>query len=467
MALSARNADQPRASHMAVEAREGRAVMSAPATAPRKAGDQERQTLFMRVVYATVAIGYLMAIVGASALTLWPFLLFTLLNIAWLLIFARPRGAPTWRELGALSGIAVAALFCLPLGLGYDWLLAVITSTVVAFTQRWPETLGAMLLFSVASAIALHVGGAGWSNILQTLAQTIPAYVFVAIFAFTMRRQQELRERAEDLAATVARAKAELEVAHQELRQRASQAEELAVTRERNRMAREIHDTLGHYLTVLAVELETALKLEERGHTGLRDELTKARQVAGECLQAVRRSVTALRPAELSLVSLEEALRRLVEESETLLPETRFTLDIESDTHALSPEIRAALYRCAQEALTNVRKHAAASNVLVRLRVDAHDGDAECAQAHKVELTVLDNGRGAQENAAGGPAEEHGFGLVSMRERIESVGGTLRAGAEPERGWRVEARIPLAQALEDAPTSALAPLASRLSGDAL
>lgn len=443
--------------------------MSAPAAAPREAGDQERQTLFMRVVYATVAIGYLMAIVGASALTLWPFLLFTLLNIAWLLAFTRMRAAPTWHELGVLSGIAVAVLFCLPLGLGYDWLLAVITSTAIAFTQRWPETLGAMLLFSVASTLSLHVAGASWSNILQTLAQTIPAYVFVAIFAFTMRRQQELRERAEDLAATVAQAKAELEVAHYELRQRASQAEELAVTRERNRMAREIHDTLGHYLTVLAVELETALKLEERGHAGLRDELTKARQVAGECLQAVRRSVTALRPVELSLVSLEEALRRLMDESEASLPETRFTLDVEGDTHALTPEIRAALYRCAQEALTNVRKHAGASNVLVRLRVDVSDDGAECAQAHEVELTVLDNGC----SAPGDLKEENGFGLVSMRERVESVGGTLRAGAEPERGWRVEARIPLAHAIEGAPSSALQALsqqielASRLSGETL
>jgi signal transduction histidine kinase len=422
----------------------------------------------MRVVYTTVAIGYLMAIVGASALTWWPFLLFTALNIAWLLIFARMRAAPSWRELGALSGIAVAALFCLPLGLGYDWLLAVITSTAIAFTRRWPETLASMLLFSVASATALRLGGADWSNILQTLAQTIPAYVFVAIFAFTMRRQQELRERAEDLATTVAQAKAELEVAHEELRQRASQAEELAVTRERNRMAREIHDSLGHYLTVLAVELETALSLEERGHAGLRDELVKARQVAGECLQAVRRSVAALRPAELSAMSLDDALRRLIGESEALAPETRFTLDIEGDTHALTPEIRAALYRCAQEALTNVRKHAAASNVLARLRIDPGSDDAARAQAAEIELMVLDNGRGAQADAAGAPAEGSGFGLVSMRERVESVGGTLRAGAEPGRGWRIEARIPLAHgAIESAPPSALQPLASRSSGETL
>lgn len=443
-----------------------------PTTAPTMGSD----SLFNLVEYTTVAIGYVLAVVDAKHLGLWPFLLFSGLNIAWLVICARVQDGSAWQLLGLIS-LTAAVLICLPLGLGYDWLLAAMTAAVVAFVRSWRATLATVLAFSALSAIALRLAGDNWSGVVQVLVEVIPAFMFAAIFAIAMRRQLTLRERAEELAATVAQANAQLEAAHQELRQSATQAEELAVARERNRMAREIHDTLGHYLTVLAVELETALNLEERGQPGLRDELTQARKVAGECLQAVRSSVAALRPAELALASLEEALRRLVDLSEALLPETSFTLDIEGDTSTLSPEIHAALYRCAQEALTNVRKHAGASNVLVRLRVDvvAEDGDHPVGETHSrdVELTVLDNGQGAQTSAPDTLLEEDGFGLVSMQERIEAVGGTLSAGAEPGRGWRVEAHIPLtpldhlARPHEANLANALPSLANSLSGDAL
>lgn len=448
----------------------GAALTTAPA--------MDSKMLFNVVEYTTVAIGYVLAVVDAKHLGLGPFLLFLGLNISWLVVCARVRDGSVWQLVGLIS-LAAAVLICLPLGLGYDWLLAAITTAVVAFVRSWRATLAVVLAFSVVSVIALRLAGDNWSGIVQVVVEVIPAFLFAAVFAIAMRRQQILRERAEELATTVAQANAELEAAHHELRERATQAEELAVARERNRMAREIHDTLGHYLTVLAVELETALNLEERGQPGLRDELAQARKVAGECLQAVRSSVAALRPAELALTSLEEALRRLVDLSEALLPETSFTLDIEGDTSTLSPEIHAALYRCAQEALTNVRKHAGASNVLVRLRVDDgaddNDNDHPMGEAHsrEVELTVLDNGRGAQTSAPDTLLKEDGFGLVSMQERIEAVGGTLSAGAEPGRGWRVEAHIPLTPEVpltrpsEETSASALLSLVNSLSGDVL
>ncbi|GHO45766.1 hypothetical protein KSX_39290 [Ktedonospora formicarum] len=209
--------------------------------------------------------------------------------------------------------------------------------------------------------------------------------------------------------------------------------EDLSAIRERNRIAREIHDTLGHSLTLLAIQLETAIQLEARGDHRLHEELLQARQVVKSCLMEVRHSVEALRPDETSAGSLQERLRRLVADFETICPETRITLDLEEAIHPLSPELCHTLYRSAQEALTNIRKYAHATKVLLRLSTSG--GPVE-----QVELAVLDNGQG------GSPEHEYsasGFGLLGMRERVALLDGTLRAGPQPRGGWRVDVVLPL------------------------
>ncbi len=209
--------------------------------------------------------------------------------------------------------------------------------------------------------------------------------------------------------------------------------EELSVIRERNRIAREIHDTLGHALTLLSVQLETATQFEARGDPGLHEDLLQARQVSKACLREVRHSVEVLRPDDASAGTLQEQLRKLVAEFETTCPETRITLDLEEATHPLHPEVCLTLYRCTPEALTNIRKHAHATKVLLRLSTS----DREVRQ---VELTVLDNGQGCV------PEYEQrasGFGLLGMRERVALLDGTLQAGPQPRHGWRVEVALPL------------------------
>jgi signal transduction histidine kinase len=149
------------------------------------------------------------------------------------------------------------------------------------------------------------------------------------------------------------------------------------------------------------------------------------------------------------VTSFAAALSRLTAAFAASQPETELALDIEGRTQDLPPELRIGLFRVVQESLTNIRKHAHASKVLVRLRADAE----------QVDLTVLDNGLGAQ---AGVDGHEPGFGLLGMRERVELLGGTVRAGPEPEHGWRVEVRIPLAapNSAHDTPTAAARVLAA-------
>ncbi len=390
--------------------------------------------IFDVVSYGTLVTGYLLGILLAGALTVIGFVALTGANVAWVIVYRRitaiEENARRAQLIGVLMLIATLALAVTKLGVSFDWLLAFVTVGVIAslMPTRQAIPFGTVLLVATV-VILLWLEGGITGRVATNLGSIVPGYLFVAGFSYMMRAQSAQRERAETLAAEAAAARSALEVAHAQLQAYADGLEELTVTRERNRMAREIHDTLGHYLTILALQLATATKLEERGDPRLRDELTEARRVATECLAEVRRSVATLRPADPTARSFTEALGQLVADFEATAPHTEVTLDVEGPAQALPTEVRLALYRAAQEALTNTRKHAQATKVLVRLRVE---GDA-------AELTVLDNGIGASSSVDG---HEPGFGLVGMRERVALLGGGATSQPVAGQGWRVDVTIP-------------------------
>ncbi len=387
--------------------------------------------------YICAAAGYLVAVLTSPHVALPGFALLTAASIVWALLYRRLAVGEIREEsevfaivLG-LTGTMAAALLASFFGVGYDWLLPMVTLGVVAAIYPFSVIayLGGAIWLISSAVLTWLMRRQGMLAISQSQLQILPSFMFVLVFSVVLRNHVHQRMKAEVLIT-------QLEEAQQQLRAHAHEVEELAVARERNRMAREIHDTLGHYLTILAVQLETALKLEERGDARLREELVEARRAATECLAEVRRSVAALRPADVTARSFEDALRHLVGEFEAALPQTAITLDVEGPVQLLPTELRVALYRCAQESLTNIRKHANASNVLVRLRVDER----------QTELTVLDNGDGGQSGADG---HEPGFGLLGMSERIALLGGVATAQPEPGRGWRVEVRTPQPSLTED------------------
>ncbi len=422
--------------------------------------------------YITALAGYVFTLLTTHPLTLPGFLAFTAANILWFVCFALLVSSSivfTMNQVRLLMlGLAVATLWAVALifvGMSLDWLLPVVTIAIyiLAYPTRPGLLFGGIIAIGTMLLVLIASLGLPLIDILQNQLTLAPAFLYAFTFPFFMRRQREQRERAEALVV-------ELEAAQEQLQAHADQVEELAVTRERNRMAREIHDTLGHYLTILAVQLETALKLEEHHDPRLHEELVEARRAAAESLAEVRRSVSALRPTDLARLTLSEALTRLVREFESVLPETEIILDAEDDIDRLAPEVRVTLYRCVQEALTNIRKHAQATKVLVRLRVDGEvdtnaDGTPDSGQ---VELTVLDNGP----HPTGGAKETpSGFGLQGIRERIALVGGSVIAGPEPGAGWRVEVRLPTAPFATPADmtspgmTSVMTPGALVTSGD--
>jgi signal transduction histidine kinase len=382
--------------------------------------------------YAGAGVGYLSGVLTTPHLTLLSLLLLTGIYGAWVALLQ----VGIWRVKLIFHPGWVLGLFCLacasqfiPLpGTNTDWLPllpVMMTGAMAAIKPRYLGLLGAGIL-CLCSYLAIYriVGDWNISDQVDFLLSFVSPYVLWAI----------IRELAVARAALEG-SNAQLAAANTRLEAYSAQAEELSAIRERNRIAREIHDTLGHALTLLAVQLETATQHEARGDPRLHEDLREARRVATVCLRDVRHSVEALRPDDASRESLPEQLRRLVAACEATSPETRITLDLEEATHPLRPDLCLTLYRCAQEALTNIRKHAGATKVLLRLcTTDGPEG--------QVELTVLDNGQGST-SLDEYPAS--GFGLRGMGERARLLGGMVRAGPEPGQGWRVEAVIPIQQ----------------------
>ena len=204
----------------------------------------------------------------------------------------------------------------------------------------------------------------------------------------------------------------------------------LGAVEERNRLAREIHDTLAQSLTATTLQLESADALLDAGSSPekAREPLLRALSLTQSNLEEARRSVLDLRAAPLEGRSLSRALRVLVErwEAET---GTAARYRAINGGRPLPPRVEVALYRICQEALTNVARHAEAGRADVQL----------VATPGQIRLVVEDDGRGF--DVSNMPEDRHG--LVGMNERAKMLGGRLEIWSNPGAGTRIEATVPL------------------------
>jgi two-component system, NarL family, sensor kinase len=203
---------------------------------------------------------------------------------------------------------------------------------------------------------------------------------------------------------------------------------ESAQTEERNRLAREIHDTLAQDLSAIAFQLEAAeaLLAQRAEPERVRRSVSAALDLARKGLEETRRSVLDLRAAPLEGRTLPAALAALAEGAE--IPAVTF--EAEGADVRLPPAVEVGLYRIAQEALQNALRHAAAARIRIRLET----------LPDRVRLTIQDEGRGfAMEGTAASR-----FGLVGMRERAHLLGGSFRIESSPGAGTRVTVEVPLA-----------------------
>jgi signal transduction histidine kinase len=217
-----------------------------------------------------------------------------------------------------------------------------------------------------------------------------------------------------------------LALAHEQLREYALRIESQATLQERNRIARDIHDSLGHSLTALNLQLETALKLWTVDPAKATNFLVQAKRLGSTALQDVRHSVSALRSDPLQGRSLEEAIASLAEElhhSTNISPTCNIRL-----RRPIPPDLATVIYRIIQEAITNICKYANATEVKIQLQ----------ASPTQLDLMIQDNGRGFQVNQ-----NISGFGLQGMRERTLAQGGQFEIDSAPGAGCRITAKFTL------------------------
>jgi signal transduction histidine kinase len=303
-----------------------------------------------------------------------------------------------------------------------------ITGFVHASLLRpWPLAVGAI----AATSIAIHtsITGFPWPSVdLWVLFGTIILIQTIAISVGTV-----FGERLSTVSEERRQAVERLEVAIEENeglhRQLIAQAREAGVLDERQRLAREIHDTLAHDLTAIVTQLEAALQSDD-DPTEHRRHLESAAALARGGLVEARRSVDAARPEALEGATLPEALASVASRWSKL---NAISVDVTTtgEPIALDPEIESALFRTAQEALANVARHSGASRAGLTL---SFMGDV-------VALDVRDDGAGFEVGATRS-REARGFGLTAMRQRIERVAGTLTIESRPGRGTAVSARVP-------------------------
>ena len=259
-----------------------------------------------------------------------------------------------------------------------------------------------------------------WTVAIQTNLGILVGLVFVIIFTRIAAREYIARLEVERLAG-------ELEEANRKLRAYAVQAEELAISQERNRLAREIHDSLGHYLTVVNVQLEAAKTVLAQDPERALSAIEKAQTLTKNSLADVRRSVAALRASPLDKVDLPEAIEPLLDECRAGGLSAQLT--ITGAPVALTAQPKLTLYRVVQEGLTNVQKHAQAGQVDITL---------DYSIAGVVRVTIVDDGSGMATQS-----ETEGFGLLGIRERVNLLEGSLETRSRPGAGFALMVEIPI------------------------
>jgi len=313
----------------------------------------------------------------------------------------------------ALGLVPVVARYWLPL-----WVVLLIVLGLGGLSVWWAQQEPLQITFEIVLSQGPQ-GTTSWGA-LPTPAEypnlSLAFFIFIAFLysgyaLFTL-----------ELLVRETKAREELERTRRELEQASRQA---GVLEERQRLAREIHDTLAQGFASIVVQLEAA-EMASENETSAGRYLEQARNAAREGLSEARRMVWALRPEILENTSLPEALQRLMRRwQQESGVQAQFTLT--GEPRPLHPELEVGLLRIAQEALANIRKHSKARHATLTL---SYLGDM-------VLMDVQDDGVGLQ------PPTSGSFGLRSMRERVEALGGQMTVESEPGLGTTLAFSLPL------------------------
>ncbi len=235
--------------------------------------------------------------------------------------------------------------------------------------------------------------------------------VFIGILVNTLLREYKSQQ--------------QLAIAREQLRQYALKAEDRARVHERNRIAREIHDSVGHVLTAQTIQLNNAIAFWQADPEKAYQFLTESKELVATALKEIRHSINTLRSDPLEGQNLEQAIALLFQEFSSrtrIFPDYTIALN-----HVLSEEIKLTVYRIVQEALSNIAKHSEAESVKVNLQTFPEH----------LYLSVEDNGKGfnLEQNTTG-------FGLQGMQERVLALNGNIQISSNLNSGCTITITIP-------------------------
>jgi len=266
----------------------------------------------------------------------------------------------------------------------------------------------AAVLHVTISLWMLPEGGLSRLFVAQTVMRVLLLYLVPLIVSVLAERERQQHAR--------------LEKAHQRMRRHAAAVEQLAVSRERNRMARDLHDTLAHSLSALTVQLEALRTLMANDPGAAGAAVDDIAELARRGLEESRRAIQALRTGPVETLGLTSALRAAIEALQERTG-TQASLGTAGEESLLTPEEAQVLYLIAEEAFSNIERHANAQRVEVRL---------DCG-ADRIDLVIRDDGAGFEPASV----ELERYGLTGMRERAAIIGASVEVNSRPGGGTEV------------------------------
>jgi two-component system, NarL family, sensor histidine kinase YdfH len=334
-----------------------------------------------------------------------------------------PEGERPWLGYVVGQAILLALLTLLSADPGL-WLLLLVwlLGDAVGVWQQRRSIVGGLLFYTAVGVAALYMA-TGWETTLNWLGATLPTAAFAMVVSLLYKQQVAAREEAQELVA-------ELAAANRQISEYAGEVERLTLAQERQRMARELHDTLAQGVAGMIMQLEaTNAHLSAGRHQ-------RAQTIVQDTMSRARTTLTEARAAIDNLRAQEEPLpfsQRLATLCADWQRETGLICDcqIEAETaDCLTPIQQEHVERIVSEALTNVAKHAQATAVTLHL----HQQDSQ------LHLTLSDDGQGFDPAAV--PAQGH-YGLRGLRERARLLNGTVTIEATPGQGTTIQVSLPL------------------------
>lgn len=380
-------------------------------------------TIIAMTAAVVTALNYFYWVESTKSSVLQMIVFYVCLSACALLSLFFPVDRPLWQR---RSYVALEIIAVLPVRALTSWSLELllylflakscfllnrrdVAMTVIAVGIAWQlSTISAIHFFversrAITYLYNVHPEKALVAYIVDASGTYIAAGTFVVLLSFFVLSEQESRKRA--IALT-------------------QQMEVLSATLERTRIARDIHDSLGHTLTTLDVQLELSQRAYEEHPKQSLQALNTAKDLASQSLTEVR---CALRTMHEKNFDLHQALLTLTEQVQQGQP-FKIHVDIDTNLSQLPPQIAYQIYRIIQEGLTNVQKHSQATSVYLDGRV----------AANQLTLELVDNGQGFDAQAT-----HAGFGLRGMRERTMLLRGQLNLESAPGRGTQIQITIPL------------------------